>query len=140
MKSKTTAGILAIVFGEWGIHCFYLGKTGKGLAYLLIWLLLCWTVWVPIILAIIAIIEGFALLFANQADFDAKYNNGRPVRTQMQYQSRQQYDTSQVIQNRQKDERQKNKTDMLIELKNLLDKGILTQEEFEEEKQKILNS
>lgn len=140
MKSKTTAGILAIVFGEWGIHCFYLGKTGKGLAYLFIWLLLCWTVWVPIILAIIAIIEGFALLFANRADFDAKYNNGRPVRTQMQYQSRQQYDTSQVIQNRQKDERQKNKTDMLIELKNLLDKGILTQEEFEEEKQKILNS
>ena len=34
MKSKTTAGILGIIFGEIGAHWFYLGKPGKGALYL----------------------------------------------------------------------------------------------------------
>jgi TM2 domain-containing membrane protein YozV len=35
MKSKTTAYALLILFGWIGAHQFYLGKTGKGIFYLL---------------------------------------------------------------------------------------------------------
>ena len=35
MKSKTTAYALLILFGLIGAHQFYLGKTGKGIFYLL---------------------------------------------------------------------------------------------------------
>ena len=31
MKSKVTAGVLAIVLGGLGIHKFYLGKIGMGI-------------------------------------------------------------------------------------------------------------
>jgi len=31
-KSKMTAGILGILVGGWGVHNFYLGYTGKGIA------------------------------------------------------------------------------------------------------------
>lgn len=31
-KSKITAGLLGIFLGGWGIHNFYLGNTGKGIA------------------------------------------------------------------------------------------------------------
>lgn len=34
VKSKITAGILAILLGGLGIHKFYLGKTGMGILYL----------------------------------------------------------------------------------------------------------
>lgn len=33
-KSKTTALILCIVFGFFGVHQFYVGKVGKGILYL----------------------------------------------------------------------------------------------------------
>lgn len=143
MKDKTTAGILAIIFGEWGIHCFYLGKTGKGLAYLLIWFLLCWTIVIPIILAIIAIIEGIVLLCKDQDEFDIQYNNGRSS----VYVGQQQYIAPQHPQTQvqqpsvtENKKQPKSKAEQLVELKNLLDNGVLTQEEFDSEKQKILNA
>lgn len=40
-KSKVAAGVLGILLGGLGIHNFYLGYTGKGLAQLLITLLTC---------------------------------------------------------------------------------------------------
>ena len=39
VKSKTTAGVLAILLGGIGVHKFYLGKIGMGILYLLF----CWT-------------------------------------------------------------------------------------------------
>ena len=36
-KSKFLAGILAILLGSLGIHNFYLGYNGKGIAQLLLW-------------------------------------------------------------------------------------------------------
>lgn len=35
-KSKIAAGLLGIFLGTWGVHNFYLGKTGKGVAQLLL--------------------------------------------------------------------------------------------------------
>lgn len=65
-KSKATAGILGILLGGLGAHKFYLGKTGKGILYLL----LCWT-FIP---GIIGFIEGIQYLIMSDEDFDRKFN------------------------------------------------------------------
>lgn len=67
-KSRTIAGILAILLGGLGIHKFYLGKWGKGLIYLL----LCWT-YIP---SIIGLVEGIKYLISNDEDFARKHDPG----------------------------------------------------------------
>ena len=54
VKSKVTAGILAILLGGLGIHKFYLGKIFQGILYILF----CWT-YIP---SIISFIEGIIYL------------------------------------------------------------------------------
>ena len=77
-KNKTTAGLLAILLGGWGIHKFYLGFTGPGLVFLLIntigfavtWLML----FIPnIIVGIIALIEGIIYLTKSDEEFEQLY-------------------------------------------------------------------
>lgn len=51
-KSKIAAIVIAFLFGDLGIHQFYLGNKKKGILYLL----LCWT-GIPAILAIVDIIK-----------------------------------------------------------------------------------
>lgn len=60
-KSKTTAGVLAILIGGIGAHKFYLGKTGMGILYLIF----CWT-YIP---AVIGFIEGIIYLTKSDAAF-----------------------------------------------------------------------
>lgn len=64
-KSKTTAGILAILLGGFGIHKFYLGRIVLGVLYLLFF----WT-YVP---SIIGIIEGIIYLTSNEEKFYFKF-------------------------------------------------------------------
>lgn len=64
-KSKTTAGILAILLGGIGVHKFYLGKAGQGFLYLIF----CWT-YIP---AIIGFIEGIIYLTTSEENFYNKY-------------------------------------------------------------------
>lgn len=66
MKSKTTSGVLGILLGSFGAHKFYLGKTGKGVIYLLT----SWT-GVP---GIIGLIEGIKYLCMDENEFNSKYN------------------------------------------------------------------
>ena len=66
-KSKLAAALLALFLGGIGIHTFYLGSVGGGIAYLL----LCWT-FIP---AIIGFIEGILLLVMSENDFNKKYGN-----------------------------------------------------------------
>ena len=40
-KSKITAGLLGIFLGGWGIHNFYLGFTGKGIAQIIVTIVTC---------------------------------------------------------------------------------------------------
>lgn len=132
MKSKSTAAVLAIVFGEWGIHHFYLGNTTKGLCYLIVWTLLCWTFAIPVILCIISIIEGIVLACKSQEDFDAEYNlsSYRNSSTFTNYaQANSNTTTSKGT--------QKSKTDQLLDLKKLYDAGVLTEEEFNKQKVKF---
>lgn len=65
MKSKVTAGILAILLGAFGAHKFYLGKVGTGILYLVF----CWTG----IVGIIGLIEGIMYLTCSDEEFQAKY-------------------------------------------------------------------
>ena len=64
IKSKVTAGILAILLGGIGVHKFYMGKIGMGIVYLLF----CWT-GIP---AIVGVIEGIMYLCSNDENFQLK--------------------------------------------------------------------
>jgi len=66
MKNKITAALLAFFLGGFGIHKFYLGKTGQGILYLIF----CWT-FIP---SFIAFIDFIILLVTSDSNFDLKYN------------------------------------------------------------------
>lgn len=68
MKNKIVAGLLAFFLGGFGIHRFYLGDIGKGIAYCLFF----WT-GIPFI---IGFIDFIVLLSMDDDVFDAKYNKG----------------------------------------------------------------
>jgi TM2 domain-containing membrane protein YozV len=59
-KEKLVAGLLALLIGSLGIHNFYLGNTGKGVAQLLITVLSCGLLW--IVSWIWSIVEGVQIL------------------------------------------------------------------------------
>lgn len=69
MKSKTTAGLLAIFLGGLGFHKFYLGQTGWGVLYLVF----CWTR-IP---SIIWVFEGISILTHSDDWRNDKYNDGK---------------------------------------------------------------
>lgn len=71
MKSKTTAGLLALFFGGIGIHKFYLGKWVWGIVYILF----CWT-FIP---AIVALVEAILLFAKSEHDFNLKYNGNQYI-------------------------------------------------------------
>lgn len=66
-KNKKTAAWLAILLGAVGIHRFYLEEHGRGMLYLLF----CWTL-VPLVLGVV---DGLRLLNLPQAEFDRRYND-----------------------------------------------------------------
>lgn len=66
-RSKLAAALFAIFLGGIGVHKFYLGRIGWGIAYLLF----CWT-GIP---AIVGVIEGIMLLVMRNEDFNRKYGN-----------------------------------------------------------------
>lgn len=68
-KSKIVAGILGILLGSLGIHNFYLGYTGKGVAQLLISVLSCGIL--TFVSAIWGLVEGIMLL-TDSAPVDAE--------------------------------------------------------------------
>lgn len=67
MKTKGVAILLAFFLGGFGVHKFYLGRTGAGLMYLFF----CWT----LIPAFLAIVDVFLLAFMPKHEFDWKYNH-----------------------------------------------------------------
>ena len=64
-RSKLAAALFAFFLGGLGIHKFYLGRIGWGIAYILF----CWT-GIP---ALMGIIEGILLLVMRNEDFNRKY-------------------------------------------------------------------
>ena len=70
-KSKLAAGLLGIFLGSLGVHNFYLGNVGKGVAQLLLTVLSCG------ILALVSEIWGFiegVMILSGSIKTDAKGN------------------------------------------------------------------
>lgn len=59
-KSKVAAGLLGIFLGVFGVHNFYLGKTGRGVTQLLLCLLSCFVL--SPVTSIWGLIEGIMIL------------------------------------------------------------------------------
>ncbi len=57
-KSRTSYILLGIFLGCLGIHNFYAGYQGRGLAQLLVTLFLCWTIIFPFFVGIWALVEA----------------------------------------------------------------------------------
>jgi TM2 domain-containing membrane protein YozV len=70
-KSKTTAGILAILLGTLGAHQFYLGKTGWGIGFAVLSIVTCG--FGTMITGPISIVQGILYLVATDEDFERKY-------------------------------------------------------------------
>lgn len=65
-KSKTAAGLFGIFLGAFGVHNFYLGYTGKGIAQLLITLLSIGLLsWVS---AIWGLVEGILIIVSHPGE------------------------------------------------------------------------
>lgn len=108
MKDRIIAALLALFFGIFGVHHFYLGNKSKGILYLIFF----WT----IIPAIISFIEGILFLMQDQQSFDDKYNNGIPSNVARSY----------------------GIAEELERLYSLKERGIITEAEFMEQKKKLL--
>jgi len=112
MKSKATAILLAFFLGGIGGHKFYLGQTGMGVLYLLF----CWT-FIP---SLVALFEFIGLILMSEEDFNRKFNGVAVVEGQK--------------------ESVKDSAAALGELKKLYDSGVITAEEYEEKRRKLLDS
>ena len=65
-KSKMAAGLLGIFLGAFGIHNFYIGKTGRGVVQLVLTVLCC----TAFISAVWGLIEGIMILCGSGTDGD----------------------------------------------------------------------
>ncbi len=123
MKSKTTAGILALLVGGLGVHKFYLDRPIQGALYLVF----CWT-FVP---AVIAFVEAIIYFTMSEANFNLKYNGGMaPVAAQPQNIVVNVANTASTGPG--------DVTERLRVLMDLKTAGGLTDEEFQSQKQKLL--
>jgi TM2 domain-containing membrane protein YozV len=66
MKDKNVAAILALVMGGIGVHKFYLGRIGAGVLYLIFSL-----TFIPTILGVI---DFFVLALMDKDEFDRRFN------------------------------------------------------------------
>jgi TM2 domain-containing membrane protein YozV len=131
MKDKNTAAILAFTLGGIGVHRFYLGQTGMGIVYLLF----CWT-FIP---AFAAFIEFIMLLTMSQEAFNAKYNQGMlPAPAQAALPAQQNIVVH--VASPQGSGAVIDVASQLKQLHELKTAGALTEEEFVQQKQKLLSS
>ncbi len=110
MRTRTNAILWCFFLGAFGAHKFYLGQSGWGIVYLLF----CWT-GIP---SLAAFIEFIMLLVMADAEINHKFN-----RVTKQAKSSDIYSTA-----------------ALGDLKRLYDDGIITAEEYEEKRKKLLKN
>ncbi len=73
-KSKIVAGILALFFGPFGVHKFYLGCTAAGFITIILFVFGIALLGIPsLLIAIITFIEGILYLVKSDNEFEEKY-------------------------------------------------------------------
>ncbi len=117
MKNKSIAILLTFFLGGLGIHKFYLGNNVAGLLYFLF----SWT-FIP---AILAIFDLVGLVLISEEAFNRKYNWS--MLPQSSGNSQPGISADRV-------------TQTLFDLKKLYEQGVITAEEYEEKRQKLLNN
>ena len=134
MRSKTTAALLAFFFGGLGIHKFYLGRGGQGILYMIF----CWT-FIP---AIIACLEFFVLIFMNDHEFDMKYNPELVMghRAPQQIAQSVTVHVPDTLRRHQHGTAGTSVVEQLSQLNELRTAGVLSDDEFIVQKQKLLGS
>ena len=110
MRTKTAAILWCFFLGAFGAHKFYLGQTGWGIVYLLFF----WT-GIP---SCAAFIELIMLLLMPETEFNRRFNGVTNQATASVRES----------------------TAALSDLKKLYDDGIITAEEYEEKRKKLLKN
>ncbi len=124
MRTKGTAIVLTLLLGGIGGHKFYLGQSGQGLLYLLF----CWT-FIP---AFIAFLELFVYIFMSEADFNRRYNTQLALPAPVAQ--------NQMGQNVTINMQNNNVADELHKLNSLRQVGAITEEEFAQQKRRLLTS
>ncbi len=122
MRNRIVALLITFFGGAFGLHKFYLGENFAGILYFVF----SWT-GIPMVLTFF---EFLGLLFMSERDFNLKFNGARQVNT-FDHQK-----NIQVLPNRSTQE----VTKTIIDLKKLYDNGIITAEEYESKRRKLLDS
>jgi TM2 domain-containing membrane protein YozV len=144
MKDKTTAGLIALLLGGLGGHKFYLEDTGTGFMYLLF----SWTM-IP---GIVAFFEAIGFFMMDKQTFNQRYNQGAlsgpDARGQLPEPNRgrdgslnespQQMGQNVTVNLEGNQGSGAGVADQLEKLHNLKEAGALSEEEFEEQKRKLL--
>ncbi len=81
MKDKTTAALLALFFGWFGIHRFYLRQPGLGVVYIFL-------LFVFGISFLLGVIDAIVFLAMDQKEFDRRYNEHDYRRSHDRYERR----------------------------------------------------
>ena len=76
MKDKTTAGLLALFLGGFGVHQFYLGESKIGIAHA-VPVMVFKSTFVIFMSYVFAWITAISLFSMDQDEFDRKYNQGK---------------------------------------------------------------
>jgi TM2 domain-containing membrane protein YozV len=119
MKDRSIAIILCFFMGFFGIHKFYLGKITDGVIYLLFG--------VTGIPAIFAFFDFFGLCFMSDREFNARFNDSYPRVIDP-------VSSHPAIQPRSI----KDSTAALYDLKKLYEDEVITAEEYEMKRRKVL--
>lgn len=138
MKTKATAAVLAFFLGCWGIHRFYVGDKKNGIIMAIIGVVGLFA-WIPLLVTgVWALVDMIKYLSMSEADFQTMVSQNFTM-SNGNYQPTYQTPQQPVHQSTTTKE-SKSKAEKLTELKQLMDDGVLTQEEFNAEKAKILNA
>lgn len=130
MKSKTTATVLCLFLGGFGVHRFYLGQAGLGLLYLVFF----WT----LIPGFIALIDFIVLLLMSEETFNQKYNLTAIMMRSKMASSESNNANTVAINMAGSQNNPTSSCDEIIKLYELKEKGIITQEEFDLKKKTLL--